>query len=57
MIKPSDPNIRVGIEMPASVYQRLSEHARERKVSLSRLCRDGALRELERLLLEERLAR
>lgn len=56
MIKISDPNIRVGIEMPASVYRRLTEHARERKVSLSRLCRDGALRELERLLLEESLA-
>lgn len=54
--KPSDPSIRVGIEMPASTYQRLCEHARDRKTSLSRLCRDGALRELDRLLLEESLA-
>jgi len=45
---PSDHNIRVGIEMPASVYMRLREHADLTRSSISKLCREGALRELER---------
>lgn len=44
----TDPSIRVGIEMPASVYQRLREHADAIGSSISKLCRDGAVREMER---------
>ncbi len=43
---PSDPSIRVGINMPASVYQRLREHADATGSSISQLCREGALRAL-----------
>lgn len=43
---PSDPSIRISVDMPASVYQRLREHADASGSSISRLCREGALREL-----------
>ncbi len=42
----SDPSIRVGINMPASLYQRLREHAELTGTSISQLCREGALRAL-----------
>jgi predicted DNA-binding protein len=42
----SDPSIKVAIHMPASLYQRLREHADRRGASISLLCREAALREL-----------
>jgi hypothetical protein len=44
---PSDPSIKVQVFKPASVYQRLREHADRTGSSIGRLCREGALRELE----------
>ena len=44
----SDPNIRIGIEIPASLYMRLRDHADATGSSISKLCRDGALREMDR---------
>ncbi len=41
---PSDPTIKVSVMMPASVYQRLREHADETGSSISEVCRDAALR-------------
>lgn len=43
----ADPSIKVGINMPASVYQRLREFCDLTGTSISKLCRDGALREIE----------
>lgn len=45
---PSDPIIRVNVQMPASVYIRIRDHADLTGSSISKLCRDGALRELDR---------
>jgi hypothetical protein len=45
----SDPSVKVQVDMPASVYVRLRDHAKRTRSSMSRLCREGALRELERL--------
>lgn len=43
----SDPPIKVTVSMPASVYIRLRDHAaRTPGSNMSKLCRDGALREL-----------
>lgn len=50
--KMDDPSIRVGIKMPASVYVRLRQHADLTRSSISRLCREAALRELDRLATE-----
>lgn len=46
---PADPNIRIGIQIPASIYVRLRQHADLTGTSISKLCREGALRELEQL--------
>lgn len=40
---PEDLSIKVQVNMPASVYQRLREHAAATGTSISKLCRDGAL--------------
>ncbi len=42
-----DASIKVQVFKPASVYQRLREHADRTGSSIGRLCREGALRELE----------
>jgi hypothetical protein len=42
----SDPRIKVTVFMPASVYQRLREHAERTRSTMSRVCREGALRAL-----------
>lgn len=41
--KQADPTIKVTVFMPASVYQRLREHADRTGANMSQLCRDGAL--------------
>jgi hypothetical protein len=43
---PSDSSIKVQVFMPASVYQRLREHADRAGSNISRVCREGALRVL-----------
>lgn len=43
----SDPTIKVTIFMPASVYQRLREHATLTGANISQICREGALRALD----------
>lgn len=45
-------NIKVGIEMPESLYRQLRDHARITKTSVSKLCREAARNELERALRE-----
>jgi hypothetical protein len=42
----SDPSIKVIIQMPASVYNRLRQRAFATGSSMSRICREGALRAL-----------
>jgi hypothetical protein len=39
----SDPNVKVTVFMPASLYQRLREHAERTGQNMSQLCRDAAL--------------
>ncbi len=49
MTKPSpnsDPSIRVNVNMPASLYQRLREHADANGTTVGNLCREGASRSL-----------
>lgn len=38
-----DPSIKVTVFMPASVYQRLRDHADRTGGNMSQLCREGAL--------------
>ena len=42
----SDPSVKVILKMPASIYHQLREHAHRTGSTMSRLCRDGALRAL-----------
>lgn len=49
----ADPMIKVQVDMPSSLYVRLREFSVSTKLSLSRLCRDGARSEMERRLLEQ----
>lgn len=42
-----DRGLKVGIYMQPDLYQRLQQRARARKTSISEICRNGALRELE----------
>ena len=49
----SDPSIKVTINMPASVYVRLRDHAGATGTSISKLCRDGALREMAAVAAQE----
>ena len=45
MARPSsDPTIKVSVSLPASVYQRMREHADETGSNISELCREAALR-------------
>lgn len=45
---PKEANIRVNVQMPASTYIRIRDHADATGSSISKLCRDGAVREMER---------
>ena len=46
---PRDITITCKIGMPAGTYQRIREHAARSKTSISRLCREGAIAEIDRL--------
>ena len=42
-----DRGLKVGIYMQPDLYQSLQQRARAKKTSVSEICRNGALRELE----------